>query len=134
MVAKLRALRTLLAALLIAGALSVALTPQPAAAYYGEVEGYIGFWNGSFGGQGCEGVITVLYGKRVQMFCQVQNGNSGVVANSTNWTEYSCWQWDGCVYYYRINGWSGWHPLGTWSMKKTDYGGLHALINWASPR
>jgi hypothetical protein len=134
MIAKLRSLRVLLVALLVAGALMVALTPKPVGAYYGEIEGYWGFYNGAFGGQGCQFTITVMYGKRVQVFCQVQNGSSGVVVNKSNYHEYSCWLWNGCVYSDWIRGWSGWHPLGAMTMKKTDYGGLHALINYAGPR
>jgi hypothetical protein len=134
LIAKLRALRVLLVALLVAGALSVAFTPQPAGAYYGEVEGYWGFWSGSFGGQGCQFTITVFYGKRVQVYCQLQNGSSGVVANKSNYYEYSCWNWEGCVYSGWIQGWSGWHPLGFFTMKKDDYGGLHAIINYAGAR
>jgi hypothetical protein len=137
MIAKLRALRMLLVGLLVAGALTVALTPKPVGAYYGEIEGYRAI-NGSFGGQGCQFTITVFYGKRVQAYCQLRNASSGVVANKTNYHEYSCWLWNGCVYSDWIRGWDNpygaWHPVGFMTMKKTDYGGLHAIINYAGPR
>ena len=73
MIERLRALRVLLVALLLAGGLMVALAPTPADAYYGEIEGYIGFYGGSFSGQGCEGVCLGL-----RSVCHASLRSSGV--------------------------------------------------------
>lgn len=102
---------------------------EDAAAYYGEVEGYVAI-NFSHEGRGCNANITVMYGKRVQVYCQLRS-YGGDYLNKTNWVEYSCWS-SQCNYNVRIDGWSGWHPTGLMTIKKDDYGGQHAIINWVS--
>jgi hypothetical protein len=131
MIAKLRALRLLFAVLLVAGMIAVALTPQSAGAYYGEVEGYRSF-NGGYGGsstQGCNMELFVLYGKRVQPYCWMHNGATDAWVGFTNWHEYPCWNWEGCTYYVYIpTQGAPWHPHGCYHLKKDDYGGQHAII------
>jgi hypothetical protein len=132
MLAKLRALRLLLVALLVAGALTVALSPKPAGAYYGEVEGYASFAGGYVGSstQGCKMELFVLYGGMgVQPYCYFHSGHSGVYVGKTNFHEYRCWNWDGCTFTIFIPAMGApWHPVGCYHLKKTDNWQQHAII------
>jgi len=132
-----RRLRVLLLAILIDTLSMIAVsvpnpvTPdvQSAAAYYGEVEGYVQFPYPGTSNQGCWARVQVMNARRIQPYCWMYNVQTGVYAGNTNYYEYDCWSAWGCTYYISIGSWSyPWIPIGFYHLKKTDYGGQHAII------
>lgn len=119
-------------ALIILGAMLFGAA-APVGAYYGEMEGYVAI-DFSHVDRGCYYRITVMAGKRVQVYCNLKNGSSGATVSKSNYIEYDCWSGSGCVYEGYISGWSGWYPVGFWVMKKDDWGGQHAIINEVGTR
>lgn len=126
--------RRLLALLLTLSVLVsvMALVAAPAGAYYGQTEGYVGFRYAGSSTQGCQMELFVMPWRRVQAYCQMQNGSTGAYASFTNWIDYWCdgvYNPYGCTYYVHINAQGApWHPIGCWEMIKDNYSGQHALI------